>query len=286
MHQIVTDNTVLLKCFYARVKKGIRLNRMHRHTEFEISMVLKGKGEYTTEKAVYPMQEGDIFLFSTDEQHCITKTESEEMELLTLQFSPRFIWATGNRMLDFKFLKIFFDRNENFSNRLLGDAPEVQALHPLLRTIEEEFLNRKPEYELMVKATLLSLLVHLIRDFDYVKDSEYASPRKQSIENMEKVMVYIDSHITDVLTLDALSKIAMMSKTYFSTTFKHLNGISLWDYITVKRIELAVEYLKQTNKTMLEIATLCGYNNTANFNRAFRKVTGKTPKTYRKDKEL
>ncbi len=283
MQQIIRDNTVLLKVFRARVKKGIRINRVHRHTEFEISLVLKGKGEYTLEKIVHPMEQGDIFLFSTDEQHCITKTESDEMELLTLQFSPRFLWAYGNQMSDFRALKIFFNRNKKFSNRLLSTQEHVQTLSALLHSIEREAEQKRPEYELMVKADLISLLVHLIRDFDYISESDSVIPRKQNIENMEKVMTYLDSHITENLTLEALSKIAMMSKSYFSTTFKHLNGISLWDYIAVKRVELSINYLKETNKTMLEIATLCGYNNTANFNRAFRKVTGKTPKSYRKE---
>ncbi|MBR3942817.1 MAG: AraC family transcriptional regulator [Clostridia bacterium] len=283
MHQIVKDNTVLLKVFHAKVKKGVRINRMHRHTEFEISLVLKGKGEYTLENVVHPMEQGDMFLFSTDEQHCITKTESDEMELLTLQFSPRFLWAYGNRTSDFKALKIFFNRNEKFSNRLLSTQENVKKLSDLLCSIENELEQKRPEYDLMVKADLISLLVHLIRDFDYIRESDSITPRKQNIENMEKVMAYMDSHITENLTLEGLSKIAMMSKSYFSTTFKHLNGISLWDYIAVKRVELAISYLKETNKTMLEIATLCGYNNTANFNRTFRKVTGKTPKSYRKE---
>ena len=57
--------------------------------------------------------------------------------------------------------------------------------------------------------------------------------------------------------------------------------MSPWDYITVKRIDLARRLLAESDKNILEIAMLCGFNNTANFNRAFRNVTGKTPKEIR-----
>ena len=73
-----------------------------------------------------------------------------------------------------------------------------------------------------------------------------------------------------------------MSKTYFCRQFKELNGISPWDYITIKRIEQAISYIETTNLTKLEIAAKCGYNNTSNFYHAFKKVTGKNPSDYKK----
>ena len=58
--------------------------------------------------------------------------------------------------------------------------------------------------------------------------------------------------------------------------------MSPWDYITVRRIDLARKLLSDSDRNILDIAMMCGFNNTANFNRAFKKVTGKTPKEIRK----
>ncbi|MBQ3064584.1 MAG: helix-turn-helix transcriptional regulator [Clostridia bacterium] len=52
-------------------------------------------------------------------------------------------------------------------------------------------------------------------------------------------------------------------------------------YITVRRIERAVGLLKTTDKSVLEIATECGFNNTANFNKLFKNHTGTVPKAIR-----
>jgi len=134
----------------------------------------------------------------------------------------------------------------------------------------------------MVKVELLKLLVIAIRGYDYVKSGSSFSVRKQSLHNLEKAMNFIDENLTENISLDSLAKNANMSRTYFCTIFKRLNGISPWDYITIKRIEKAVEMLKTSDITMLELALMHGFNNTANFNRAFKKVTGKVPGDYKK----
>ena len=93
---------------------------------------------------------------------------------------------------------------------------------------------------------------------------------------------YIKENYNDYeLSVDKMCLVLHLSPAYFSTIFKRLNGISPWDYITIKRIEQSIEYLESTDSSILEIACRCGFNNTANFNRAFKKITGKTPSEYR-----
>ncbi len=43
--------------------------RLHRHTEFEISLILSGNGIYNTDLGNFDFFQGDIFLFSTNEYH-------------------------------------------------------------------------------------------------------------------------------------------------------------------------------------------------------------------------
>jgi len=73
-----------------------------------------------------------------------------------------------------------------------------------------------------------------------------------------------------------------MSSAYFSTLFKKLNGMTLWEYVQSRRIELAAEKLLSTDRNVGEIAMECGYNSISNFNRSFKTVIGQTPVAYRK----
>jgi len=276
-------NHFLLKLFHSRVQPGKRAYRQHHHTEFEIAVFKEGCGTYTVGAKTYSIHEGDVFLFSTHEVHCITEIAGcDQMVLMNIHFEPRFIWSPGNNLFDAKYLKIFFDRNENFENRLDRYNPATEKIRSLMLQMEQEFHDKPPEYELMVKIQLLTILVTLIRNYNYVNETGSGYPvTQQSLAKIEEAMLFIDQNIEKDLSLEDIAATASMSRTYFSTIFKKLNGISPWDYITTKRIEKSIERLRGSDETVLEIACSCGFNNTANFNRAFSKITGKVPKDYR-----
>jgi len=274
----------LLKLYHSSVDPGIRAYRKHHHTEFEISLFHSGNGVYKVGEKIYGYRKGDIFAFSSDEEHSITEIHTgEKLDIINIHFEPRFIWSSGNDLFDISFLNIFFKRNGNFQNRLDRDNPATKYIGELIYKIEEEFMTGLSQYEHMIKVYLLTILVSMIRDYDYVKvdDSEYNYVNcHDTIKRLETVMYYIDDNLESNISLDTLAKEAQMSRTYFSTIFKRFNGITPWEYITIKRVEKSIELLKTTDMTKLDIACRCGFNNTANFYRAFRKVTGKIPNDY------
>lgn len=95
----------------------------------------------------------------------------------------------------------------------------------------------------------------------------------------------MDAHLTEDLTLEDIAQAAGLSRSYFSAIFRQLNGVTVWDYITRKRIELAMEYLRHGNLPITQIASMCGFNTIANFNRSFKLVTHCTPSQFRKQIE-
>lgn len=271
----------LLKLYHSAVMPEKRGYRNHHHAEFEIGLIKAGTGVYKVGDKEYPIQKGDIFLFSTDEHHCITEINGEdEMVIMNIHFAPRLVWSQRG-IFNTELLKIFLERKQSFSNRLCADMEVTERVGSFMLKMEKEFGNASAQYELMVKVNLLSILVELTRSLaDEINETDIGA-KSASFEKMYATMDYIDNNISKDLELSELASIAGMNKTYFSTLFKKLNGMSPWDYITVRRIDLARKLLSETDSNILEIAMLCGFNNTANFNRAFRKVTGKTPKEMR-----
>ena len=138
----------------------------------------------------------------------------------------------------------------------------------------------------MIKSYLIAVLILIIRQSKLDMPGTLEANMNVTSENIgriQRVMDYIDQHITDELTLKTLSSVANMSNSYFSQLFKELNGFSAWDYIISKRIDLAQKLLISGNDSIYSIALQSGFNNTTNFYKAFKKITGVSPSTYRKN---
>ena len=269
----------MLKMWRVTLPKGTRQTYRHFHTRFEISLIKKGSGKYLTDKASYPLSVGDVMVFPSNEVHSISEAGEEGLEFINLQFEPIYIQGKAYDSLSEKHLNFCFSRSETFENRI--EAEKASKLAGLFSLIEGEFLGKTEEYPLAVKSYLNLIIIELIRNHGYCAETDTTRLR-----DVIKVMKHIDAHISEPLTLKELSDLGGMTPNYFSTLFRRLNGISLWDYITSRRIEQAIRLVSSgAHMTLLEIALSCGFNNTANFNKAFKRQTGVTPSYMRKNPE-
>lgn len=261
--------------------------RSHYHPEIEIALFLQGHGKYVIHDQTFDINPGDIFIFNSMQQHCVSYIEGPTgLTYITIHFERRFIWTSGSNMFDRKYLRVFDTLEKNQFNRLQR-GPITDEITALILDMEQEFFRKDAGYEPMIKAMLLRVLVLLNRLMpgNDEEDTSYASSHT-SLVRIERAMEYIHDHLAEPILLSELAQQAHMSECYFSTVFKKLNGISPWAYITIKRIEKACVLLKQSNMSITEVSADCGYNNTANFNRAFRQIMKMSPSDYRKNPDI
>ena len=277
-----TKNIPLLKMWRVNVPAGKRPLRQHQHLNFEIMTVNGGSGIYTTADAEYPISVGDVFVFSSNEFHCITDVGQEGLQITNLQFDPMYLrsdqYGAGDSLCS-RSLNFCFGHSPEFCSRI--PSSEAAKLTCLLSDIRKELTLKEPEYALSVRSYLNLLLIRLIRDFHYAE--RYSGISHDQYQSIQQVLSYIDLHFAEKISLQELSLLAGLTPNYFSTLFKQVSGMTLWNYISAKRIEKAAHLISSndTHQNMIDIATECGYNNTANFNKVFKKITGMTPREYR-----
>lgn len=278
--QVCSGNgDVFLRLFDVHISFHKRPLVMHRHTQLEIACVVSGSGSYTVKDVTYPMDAGDIFVFSSNEFHCITEIFSESMNILTLQFEPRYLFGASFDSLSSQCINLCFAHSDNFQNRI--PAAEGEALRNLLLQIKTELTSQQPESDLMVKSCLNMFLISLIRHHNFAGQSR--SFKGKNIHIIRDAVNYINLHLSEDMTLPQIAGAVHISPSHLSSLFKDFFQVSLWSYIIAKRIDQAILLLLDQDNplTILEIALQCGFNNTTNFNRAFRKHTGLTPSQYR-----
>lgn len=96
---------------------------------------------------------------------------------------------------------------------------------------------------------------------------------------------YILDHYAENLTLEEVAQAVGKSKNYFSSLFKREMGMSFVDYLTQVRIQAARKLLETTDLLTYQVAEAVGFRDYRYFSTVFKKLTGRSPASYRKGRE-
>jgi AraC family transcriptional regulator len=94
----------------------------------------------------------------------------------------------------------------------------------------------------------------------------------------------MEEHLTDKIEMEELSRIAYLSPFYFQRLFNRLVGKTVMEYIKLRRLANAADYLILNRESRIkDVAYQFGFENHETFTRAFKSVYGMTPESYRSE---
>ena len=96
-----------------------------------------------------------------------------------------------------------------------------------------------------------------------------------------KARQFIDKHSDEQLSLKQVAKAINMSPNYLSEKFKQVTKVNFVRYIARMRYEKARALLQNVDLRISEIAFATGFQSLSQFNRVFKKLSGKSPTEYR-----
>jgi len=260
----------------SRVKKQFDYP-LHNHEEMELNLIINGAGA----KRVVGDHNGEIgdlelVLIGSNLNHgwFNHKCKSKEIKEITLQFHKD--------LFDEKFLK----RNQMSNIRLLFEQSRkgvifsretILELSPRLQNLHT-FSGFSSVLELMSLLHELSISkgVQMLSDASLTIEEQNSGSRR-----IERVFEYMNTHFSSQVTLTEVAKIAGMPDASFSRFIKHRTGYTFIDSLNEIRLGHVSRMLIDTTYTVAEIASKCGFNNMANFNRTFKSKKGCTPKEFR-----
>ncbi|MBM7610533.1 YesN/AraC family two-component response regulator [Lysinibacillus composti] len=131
----------------------------------------------------------------------------------------------------------------------------------------------------MKDAEFLQFADELIDFYVYfIADRKQPTFRHQTVN---KVIMYINDELESDLTVESIANKFHISTSHLSRIFREHVGITLVEYLNVRRVEESQYYLRHTNKSITSISDQFHFCNQSYFTRIFKKYTGVTPKHFR-----
>lgn len=156
--------------------------------------------------------------------------------------------------------------------------PHIEAIATMLLTELHRESFGSPLY---IESLANVLAVHLLRHHATARPELPVYEGGLSHRQLLHVLDYIDAHLGREITLAELAALVDISQFHFGRLFKQSLGLSPYQYLLQQRVERAKALLKQSDRSIVEIALECGFNSHSHLGRKFRQLTGITPKAYR-----
>jgi AraC family transcriptional regulator, L-rhamnose operon transcriptional activator RhaR len=265
-------------------------SHMHSHDFIEIAYVASGTGTHKIGNMEYSVSKGDLFIINHDIPHefrSLPDRSKSKLMIYNCIFKPEFFDYQLINSKDFQdithhfLFRLLFPDEDKMPGDIVLLGKDCAELEQLYIKMYNEYNNQDTGYIEILRAYVIELLVLIVRLFKNIKDSKSSlnHHRRQIIENAMKYMM--DNYDRDI-RLEDLSMMSFFSRNYFCRLFKETTGITVSEYIQKIRIQEACKLLIGTDRSILEISGLVGYNDIKFFNDVFKRNTGITPTAYKK----
>lgn len=241
----------------------------HYHEFHKLLLLRSGGGGYMVEGRRYSLEAGDIVLVGS---HSVHRPEFGDgaCERIIIYISPEFLRRRSTPDCDLA---------ECFSGRaghVLRPEPGVrERLFALAARLERELSGEGYGKMALAGALLVELLVELGRD-QRSAVSPQPGPVQPERGRIVELLRYIDSHLSEDVTIDQLSERFYISKYHMMRLFRQETGQSIHSYLTDRRL-LHARDLLAAGFSATESCFRSGFRSYSSFTRAYAKRFGTTP---------
>lgn len=254
--------------FYSNEKNPTRA--VHVHECCEIFLCIEGGSHFLVDNRVYDANDGDLFVVNQFEAHKVVAGRGEKFSRYILHVHPSFLYSSS--FGDFNPANCFYSPNK--ATRVSLSQQEREHMVALFEELRTDFPYADDAYKrLRALEIILAACAHLSRG--HGASAENAMPKSLSV-----AIEYINENYSKDLTVETVARSAFVSPAQLSRLFKRYCGTTPTRYVIGKRITEAKKMLSE-GKSVTETAFMCGFNDYANFIRAFKSAVGTPPGKYK-----
>ncbi len=246
-YYIETDNFHLK---YAKGEPAVKEQEFHDYNEFVF--FIKGRSFLVSKNIQQELAPGSIIMIPKEHFHrfCVSQPETYIRCILGFRETPEIYNLTHEVMNTIKVISV-------------PDKRVFSVFENLIGMIKSELTDE--EKSLFIRASLIQLMIYLKQySSEVISKSVNISPAVNRALNM------IDEKYAENLTVESIAKLLYISPSTLSHKFRKELNISVYRYITKKRLSVAHELIKQ-GKSFTSAALNSGFNDYSCFYRLYKK---------------
>lgn len=248
----------------------------HYHSDYEIYYLFSGERSYFIKDTVYPVHSGDLVLIDSNVVHKTSELGAPDHERIVLYFAPPFFEAYPPEERDL--LLTPFSQDFPLVRLNLQERLRVEEL---LGSLLVELNEKPPGYRLHVQHMTGELLLFTARSFR-LRGSRPEFELTPVQHKISEIVRHINLHFSEPLELCGLARRFFISKSHLSRVFKESTGFGFAEYVNIVRVREAERLLRETDHSITAVSGLTGFDNFSHFGKMFKRLSGLSPRAYRK----
>ncbi|MBD8069602.1 AraC family transcriptional regulator [Bacillus sp. PS06] len=249
----------------------------HIHDCYELFLFISGDLTYYIEGQAYKLSPYDLIMTNSRELHRIVFHSDVVYERKYIHFKPEYL--SSFQTDDYNIVNYLENRKLGHFNRISAQDIREREIDQLWGKIEEATVHPTAENQILMKIYFIQMMIRINNIFE-----TYNHPltvQHKYDEKIVRILDFLNKNLDQKITLDLLQHAFFVNKYYLCHSFKRSTGFTVIEYVTYKRIIWSMELLS-SGMSALDVAHTVGFGDYSTFFKAFKNITGYSPKQYYK----
>lgn len=264
-------NMIIVPDCVSQVNKAPHSSRML-HEEIEIKYFYEGTSTLLIGTETVTARAGDVIVINPYQFHATIDCVEEEGKYHIFMIPLDFFSGSGIEELELR--SLLLAKHQSFCTFF----PNDKRIGNIIERIVIEYKEKKPAFRAAIRGLVTELFAIILRNGLVSEDVNGENNDILHLyELIEPALNRIRNNYADEITVEHLAELCKVSKYYFCRIFKLVTKKSAMEYLRDYRIDVADIMLVNTDKSVTQIAQLCGFDDVNYFCRCYKTQYGVSP---------
>ena len=264
-------NMIIVPDCVSQVNKVTHSRKML-HEEIEIKYFYEGSSTLLIGTETVTARAGDVVVINPYQFHATIDCIEEVGKYHTFMIPLDFFSGSGIEELELR--SLLLAKHQSFRTFF----PNEKRMGNIIGRIVTEYKEKKPAFRVAIRGLVTELFAIILRNGLAREDANTAGNDILHLyELVEPALEHIRNNYADVITVEDLAQRCKISRYYFCRIFKIVTRKTATEYLRDYRLDIADIILANADKSVTQIAQLCGFDDVNYFCRCYKAQYGISP---------